>query len=149
MNNRSNNTNQQQHQQQLVFVALAAAATASLAYYYYRIQKSTSGSDEYDELGKKIKKVAKQTIDSSTSKTKNDVSATTTSKSTASSVKKSKEVSFDDATTDNTMIMDEKKLHAMIEEIDKRGKILFKNKQVNSFESKKQANLTYCIEVPK
>jgi hypothetical protein len=123
--NRSNTNQQQQSQKQMVFFALAAAATASLLYYYYTVQKVSAEEDEYDELGKKV--VKKKPTDAGTS------SATKHSEQTVDSSRDSVFIDGVQKSTTasaNDNAVDEKQLHALIEEMDKRGKALFKNKQV-------------------
>jgi hypothetical protein len=131
MNRSNTNSNQRDaNSQQLIMIGLAAAtAVASMVIYYYTYNKqyATNHSmeeEEYDELGKPIVK-----------KTNRSTPTVTTNKSTSDDSKNKEEV--------NKAKTDEKALHAMIEELDKKGKLLFKNSKVR----KEVAVVARCVSL--
>jgi FtsZ-interacting cell division protein ZipA len=102
---------------QLIVVGLVAAVTISLVYYVSTSSSSSSAS--------------KGTAPSSTKKKlDDDADNSNNNKSTGRSVGG---VSPSDSTPkkSNESMPEEKEMHTKIEELDKKGKALFKNKQVS------------------
>lgn len=100
---------------QLIVAGLAAAATISLVVYYASLKPATSSS-------KKEKKLD-YNGDGSTTKNEKSVLASTKSRNV-------KNTTCPDDTPKKSNVTDEKELHSKIEELDKKGKALFKNKKV-------------------
>lgn len=104
---------------QLIVAGLAAAATISLVVVYYAsLKPATSSSKKENKLDEDGD---------------GDRSTTTNEKSTLVSTKdrnvKTTATGPDD-TPKKSNVTDEKELHSKIEELDKKGKALFKNKKV-------------------
>ena len=100
--------------QQFILIGLAAVAAAGV--FFFLSQQATAKSVSKDDDGKSgskdtsVSKGQDRSLDTSTVKTSNK-----------SSIKATKTASGK---------MEEKELHAQIEELDKKGKAYFKNKQV-------------------
>mmetsp|Transcript_52233 Transcript_52233/g.59185 ORF Transcript_52233/g.59185 Transcript_52233/m.59185 type:complete len:646 (-) Transcript_52233:29-1966(-) len=99
---------------QLIVAGLAAAATISLVVYYASLKPATSSSKKENKLDED-----------------GDGSTTTNEKSTLVSTKDRnvKTTTGPDDTPKKSNVTDEKELHSKIEELDKKGKALFKNKK--------------------
>lgn len=121
------------NQTQIVLIGgIAAAATLSLLYYFVFSRRELADA-------KKVDSELEDIAGSTTTDTKKDTASRTTSSSSAASVPASPEPtprgSAASAEKDKTPLVkntkkDEKEIHAKIEELDKRGKALFKDKQV-------------------
>jgi hypothetical protein len=97
---------------QLLLAGLVAAAAVGLVLYY-----ATSASSTAKES---TKKKTKKLLDDDDPKTSDTTSTKSSSRSVDLTPRKS-----------NLSHADEKKMHLKIEELDKKGKALFKNKQVS------------------
>ena len=103
---------------QLLIAGLAAAATASLLYYLIFANASEKTDADAEAKAKaKAKALAM------------DAPGKATSPSAKSAAKKSEMAASPSSSGGK---LDDKALHAKIEELDKKGKALFKNKQVRS-----------------
>lgn len=123
MNRSSSNIPGKEDRLLVLGLGLAIVATIGWA-YYYSFKKATEGIEDgrVDELGKKLKTQSassSKSIDAS-----KDSSRITSSDTTASAATPPSQLS--------DTVVDEKALHTKIEEMDKRGKTLFKNKEVGS-----------------
>lgn len=98
---------------QLIVAGLVAATTISLVVVYFVSSKPVSTAKLDDNNGD----------ENTDENVKNE-------KSTLTSTNQKKSISPDD-TPKKSNVTDEKELHSKIEELDKKGKALFKNKQVS------------------
>lgn len=111
MSTRSRNT-------QVIFVGLAAVAAAGVLYYLSR--QAPSKAKSLDDDG--------DMADDDTVKAKGRSVGITSKGPSSSPVKSAPDTMKSDEKA--TSKMDEKDLHAKIEELDTKGKVFFKNKQV-------------------
>lgn len=112
---------------QFLLMGLAAIAAAGVLYYLLQ-QESSLGTVKATK-----KKLADEDdlADDDTVQAKGGTSTSTASSSTAKTLKTtSKDSSATSSKSSAADRMDEKDLHAKIEELDKKGKAFFKNKQV-------------------
>jgi hypothetical protein len=108
---------------QLLAAAFVAAATVGLLYYLSTENaKATAKS--------KPKKDLDDPVDDKKSA---DVKKPSLSSSTTPSTKKGKRAAAADDTPKKSNVSDQKEMHSKIEELDKKGKALFKNKKVSLF----------------
>jgi cell division protein FtsN len=110
---KSNNNNQ------TVAIALAMAAAASLALYFYMHQED----EETVKASSKSKKL--DDVPSSPADRSLDVDSNLTPKTSNATPEKNPPKKLDEDAR-----LEEKRLHARIEELDKKGKALFRNRQV-------------------
>ena len=117
--------------QQLVVAGFAAAATISLLYYWY----STSSNKEKVKAKSSSKYHQDKKVSSSRGVAPSKTPPPPTGADSTPNIRRSQRESLNDKTplVKNTTKQDEKALHAKIEDLDKKGKALFKNKQVRYF----------------
>jgi cytoskeletal protein RodZ len=125
---------------QMVIVGLAAAASVSMLFYFYSQQQKQSEKSLEKTVGSEKHTTSTEIPKSRSVQAPAATSSSTTDNTTASGTStppRSKmdapEINANDKTpkVKNTISKsDEKNLHSQIEELDKKGKVLFKNKQV-------------------
>ena len=108
---------------QLLVVGLVAAATISLAIYFASTPANAKSKKEVVDKGKN-KKSTKPATPASKSSSSSSCSSTDSTHEFVGGI-----VHLDD-TPKRSNVTDEKDLHSKIEELDKKGKALFKNKKV-------------------
>jgi hypothetical protein len=113
---KSNNNNNQ-----MAAVGLAMAAAASLAFYLYLKQED----EEKVKVSSKPKKLSDEAPSSTAADRSLDVDSNLTPKTSNASPAKNSPKKLDDDSR-----LEEKKLHLQIEDLDKKGKAFFRNKQV-------------------
>ena len=118
---------------QLLVAGLVAAATISLVVYYASLTPATASSKKKEKKFDDDNKGDGNASEKG-SATNNKKSTTSSSSTKDKSVKPTTESSRD-ATPKKSNVTDEKELHSKIEELDKKGKALFKNKKVRNIRS--------------
>ena len=113
---------------QVIMIGLAAAAAASLLYYFAFAQTSAK-----EEVQKKTKRLDddddRDMIQPSSSKDRSISSVNSLGTEKASNISAATAARAEEKNRELEKL-DDKTLHAKIEEMDKKGKALFKNKQV-------------------
>ena len=101
---------------QLFAAAFVAAATVGVLYYLSSENAKATAKSKKDVDDKKSADVKKPSPSSS---------------STSPSTSKGKQAAAADDTPKKSNVSDQKEMHSKIEELDKKGKALFKNKKVS------------------
>ena len=136
--------------QQVVVIGLTAATVVGLLYTYYWYQTNTrTGTSKQGAKGGTTTTTTRSD-DETTKSSSKDSTTTTTSKAGADVPPDNNKTDSKTMTDDKTPLVkntkqDERTLHVRIEELDKKGKALFKNKQV----SLNYIHLQYCSSLEK
>jgi hypothetical protein len=112
-------SNMSAKRQNTQFLLMGLAAVAAAGVLYYLVQEASSGTVKAKKLSDLDDLADDDTVQAKGGTTESSTAKSTTSKDISAS-----------STSSEQGPMDEKDLHAKIEELDKKGKAFFKNKQV-------------------